>query len=144
MDLAVQEQTGSAKIVDNYDLFREGDFEPHLGKTIHTLIFKTTDFIVYLDDELFVEWAFTPSYDTKWGADVARVLNRVSQVQAFPLTHLSIEQLITFRQLVGEAVARLLKEHDHKTANDALDNAVQWVEGRNKETARWWYLTASS
>ena len=134
---------GSAQIVDNYDLFYEGDLEPHLGKTIQILIFKTTDFIVYLDEDLFVEWAFTPSYDADW-SDLGHVLNRVSQVQAFPLSHLSIEQLTTFRQLVGEAVARLLSDRDPESANEALDNATKWVEGRNKEVARWWYLSASS
>jgi len=131
--------------VDNYDLFCEGDREPHLGKTIQVLILKTTDFIVYLDEDLFVEWAFTRAYEAQADlSNLGHVLNRVSQVQAFPLSHLSIEQLTTFRQLVGEAVARLLSDRDPESANEALDNATKWVEGRNKEVARWWYLSASA
>jgi hypothetical protein len=137
------EPEGSAKIVHDYDLFREGDFEPHLGKKIDTLIYKTTTFIVYLDEDLYVEWAFTPKLNSEWSRDVGVVLNRVSLVQALPASRLSTEQLRTFRQLVGEAVARVLQYRDGQAANDALDNAVAWLEARNKESARWLYLMGS-
>jgi hypothetical protein len=139
----LDESEGSAKIVHDYDLFREGDFEPHLGKKIYTLIFKTTTFIVYLDDDLYVEWAFTPEFKAEWPQDVGLVLNRVSLVQALPVSRLSTEQLATFRQLVGEAVARVLQYGDGQAANQALDNAVAWLEARNKESARWSYLMGS-
>jgi hypothetical protein len=139
----LEESAGSAQIVHNYDLFREGDFEPHLGKQIHTLIFKTTTFIVYLDEDMYVEWAFTPAFNPKWPQDVGLVLNRVSLVQALPASRLSTEQLTTFRQLVGEAVARVLQYGDGQAANKALDDAVAWLEARNKESARWAYLMGS-
>lgn len=134
--------SGSALVVDNYDLFREGDFEPYLGKKIHILVYKEKECIVYIDEDLFVEWAFTPNY-SEWDTDFSRVLNRVTDVQAYPLAHLSQEQLCTFRQLVAEAVARLLKDRKPRAANEALDTAVRWVQARNREIARWWYLKAS-
>jgi hypothetical protein len=136
--------SGSAEIVQDYDRYREGDFEPHLGKQIQTLIFKTTTFIVYLDEDLYVEWAFSPEFDTNWPPEVGLVLNRVSLVQALPVSALTPEQLGAFRQLVGEAVARVLQYKDGQAANQALDNAVAWLEARNRESARWAYLIGSS
>ena len=129
------ESAGSAIVVENYNLFREGDFEPHLGKQIQTLIFKTTDFIVYLDEDLYVEWAFTLSFP-EWPQEVGLVLNRVSLVQALPASRLSTDQLATFRQLIGEAVARALQHREAKAANQALDSAVAWLEARNKEESQ--------
>jgi hypothetical protein len=39
----------------NYSLLCEGEFDPSLKKTIRTLIGAGPDYIVYLDQELFVE-----------------------------------------------------------------------------------------
>jgi hypothetical protein len=137
--------TGSAVVIDNYDLFREGDFEPYLGKTIVTLVYKDQHCIVYLDEDTCVEWVFTGSYRHEWKSnpDFSRVLSRVTDVQAYPVSHLSQDQLSTFRQLVAEALARLLKDNKPAAANEALDTAVRWVQARNREIARWWYLCAS-
>jgi hypothetical protein len=132
---------GTAKTVQNYDLFCEGDTEPHLGKRINTLILKQQTFIVYLDEDDFVEWAYTPEYQLREG--VGDILNRVSEAQALPTSHLTTPQLCTFRQLIGEAVARAL-QGDLSAGHDAVDRAVKWLDARNTEVARSWYLTASS
>ena len=134
---------GSAIVIDNYDLFREGDFEPYLGKQIRLLIYKDAQCIVYLDQDLLVEWALTGQYPES-NVEFSRVLCRVAEVQAYPTSHLSQDQLCTFRQLVAEAVARLLKDREPGPANETLDAAVRWVQARNREIARWWYLTASA
>lgn len=138
-------QGGSATVVHNYDLFCEGDFEPYLGKKILILVYKDENCIVYLDEDRYVEWVFTGEYPERWKSDptFSRVLSRVTEVQSYPLSHLSTEQLTTFRQLVGEAVARLLKDKNPGPANEALDAALRWVQARNREIARWWFLTAS-
>ena len=134
---------GSAEIVDDYDRFCEGDFEPHLGKTIRSLVFKTKTFIVYLDEELYVEWAFTDAFKLK--QEAGPVLNRVSEIQALPVSHLDSKELISsFRTLIGEAVARVLSEGDVVAAQDALDKALAWLQARNAEISRWWYLESSS
>jgi hypothetical protein len=137
------QESGSARTVENYDYYREGDIDPYLGKKIVTLILKTDKFIVYIDEDSFVEWAFTSAYG-ELNSDCGKVLNRVTQVQAFPLEYLTQQQKSTFRGLVGEAVARVLSDRTPVRAKEALDAALEWVEGRNREIARRWYLTASA
>lgn len=43
--------------VDNYSGFKEGDYEPSLGKYIKLLIIKDVSYIVYVDTEYMVEWS---------------------------------------------------------------------------------------
>jgi hypothetical protein len=60
----------------NYSMLREGDVEPVLGKTIDTLISKGSNHIVYLDDELYVEWAG----DVDWPEGGGDIINPVSEL----------------------------------------------------------------
>jgi len=136
---------GSAKIVADYDLYCEGDFEPQLGKWIRCLIYKTHGFIVYLDEDFNVEWACTPAYEEpREGAGA--VLNQAAELSALSVSHLSEDQIQSFQRLIGEAVARVLtkeQEHGIAAANNALEKASGFLADRNAEISRWWYLVAS-
>src|SRR6267154_2613514 len=114
---------GSAEIVTDYNYFREGDIEPHMGKTIRFLIYKEKDFIVYLDEELYVQWAFTAA-QREFTSEEGQALNRVSELQALPISHLKEEHRKSYRMLIGEAVARILGKNV-AAAKDALNKATQ-------------------
>jgi hypothetical protein len=140
---ASQDAGGSAKLVADYDLYCEGDLEPHLGKKIHSLVYKDHTLIVYLDPDLNVEWAYTDNYG-EIGKDAGQILNRATELQALPVSHLTDEQIEAFRMLIGEAVARILGPGTDLTgAQDALDKAASFLQARNREITRWWYLQAA-
>jgi hypothetical protein len=128
--------------VPAYNSMHEGDIDPVLNKRIDTLILSDTNFIVYLDQDLFVEWSYSTSYG-ELPDEAGEVLNRVSLLEAIPIGHLSIDQIRTFRRLVGEGVARLLGEHDSRASISVLDKAQSWISARNGEYAKRWYIEGS-
>jgi hypothetical protein len=126
----------------DFTAFSEEQVEPTLNKRIYSLIVKTADYIVYLDDELYVEWSCNLGTDMVDGNDA--VLNRVSMLEAIPVDHLTEQQVFSFRRMVAEGVARLFdKESSSESAMAALNVAEAWVTARNHEVARLWYLIAS-
>jgi hypothetical protein len=120
---------------------REGDFDENLGKTVDTLIANTPDYVVYLDEDLYVEWAFRITMDLL--PDVNAVLNNVSKLEAVSVSHLSEEQVRSFRRMLGEGVARAL-DGEAEQASEILAVAEQWIGKRNSEAARRWYLTSAT
>ncbi len=60
---------GSGKRVSDFTPFCEGDTDPTLNKKIRALIDCDTDYIVYLDEDLYVEWSF--NQDSPGGFDDA-------------------------------------------------------------------------
>ena len=127
---------------NDYERFAEGDRDPRLKKTIRTLIFSTRDFIVYLDDDDYVEWVVTDRY-VGWSDKTGEVLNRVSLLEAVPVSELRQEQVVAFRRLLGEAVARVLDNSNVRTAMDILNKAEEYVNAKNGEVSRRWYLTSA-
>jgi len=121
-------------------IFREGAIDPRLGKRIDTLIVHNDDVLVYLDDELYVEWYYDRVEIPPGGPGV---LNRVSLLGAVQIDGLSTEIRRSFRRMIGEALARLLANLDVDSANQILDKAQEYVNARNLELARRWYVTAA-
>ena len=122
---------------------REGDRDEELNKTVRILIAeKTGEFIVYLDENLDVEWNYDETkivHEDGWG----EVFNRVSLLEAIPIRELAPETQQSFRCMAGEAIARLLVHHDITAAKQILDKAESFVNARNLELARRWYLSAA-
>src|SRR6266487_3724682 len=98
---------GSGREVQDFTPYCEGDIEPSLHKKIQDLIDSDTDYIVYLDDEHFVQWAITDSY-----GDVAEEFGEIASCVALLETQstalLSPERAGPFRRLLAEALARSL------------------------------------
>jgi len=123
--------------------FAEGDVEPTLRKTIRHLIAKNRGYIVYLDEDLYVEWASNIDIDMIDGRDT--VLNKVSMLEAIPVTFVGEDVKLAFRRMVAEGVARLFDPSSSSaSAMSALERAESWIQARNDEVARTWYLTASA
>lgn len=121
--------------VDDYIGFIEGDYEASLGKTIKTLIYATNSFIVYLDEEYYVEWTYNDKYED---ADVVvekfgLVINRIGFLETLSDGKLKGSQLVAFRRLLGESMARLLKEQNDKNALIILKTAEQLLNAKSRQ-----------
>jgi hypothetical protein len=129
--------------IDDFSCFKEGDTEPTLGKKIKVLIYHARLFIVYIDNEDFVEWATTDEYGSPHEI-VGSVLNRVGYLEARSESLLDPTHVLPFRRLLGESLARALLERKSENALGMLDLAEKYMIARGDERARTWYLSAAT
>ncbi len=120
----------------NFSTLREGDYDPVLGKKVKWLIDSDDDYIVYIDQDDYVEWTMNANAMLVGNGDL---LTRVAGLEAVECDHLSELQIETYERMVGEGVARLF-DKDRIAAAAALDAAETWITARNQEAARLWYL----
>jgi hypothetical protein len=121
----------------------DGIFHP-LNKKVHILIVDEPEqFIVFLDEELFLHWWY---YDSTYRSQVegyGEVVSRVANLEATSIRLLEDSQLEAFRRLLGESVARLLQDKKPHNAQLVLDQAELFMRARSREHAKIWYLSAS-
>lgn len=130
---------GSGRPVQDFSSFCEGDVEPRLNKKIKALIERSADYIVYLDEELYVEWA----YDQMPGESLAgfdKVANRVGHLETLSIAQLTKVQRWPFARLLGEAMARVIGGGNEEEAITVLEKATAYLNARGLENARVWYL----
>jgi hypothetical protein len=128
--------SGSGKKVDDFGTFCEGDLDPSLNKKIQTLIDGSTDYIVYLDEDLYVEWSFNK--ETPDGFE--DVANRIGRLETLSITQLNESQRESFERLLGESMARILGDDNEEKAGSVLDEAEVYLHARGAENARRWFL----
>jgi hypothetical protein len=128
--------SGSGKRVNDFELFCEGDLDPTSNKTIKSLIDCDTDYLVYLDTDLYVQWTFNG--ETPKGFD--DVANRIGNLETLSLTQLLPEQREPFERVLGESMARVLGDKTEDKAIAALDKAEEYLKARGTENARRWFL----
>lgn len=90
------------------------------------LILATADFIVFIDNELDVDWKTTDSYDEvnkKNDAECARIINRAATLEAADRDNSNDKRTLNFKRQIGEAIARALEGHF-----DKADEMLQVVE----------------
>lgn len=130
---------GSGQQVDDFSSFCEGDIEPTLNKKIHTLIQTEEDYIVYLDDDFYVEYSIADSYGTVPNG-FPEVANRTSYLESASKGLLQHGQIEHFARLLGEAMARIIGDKNAEKANQILDDAESYLNARSFENARIWYI----
>jgi hypothetical protein len=113
-----------------------------LRKDIAYLNKETDEFIVFLDQELEIDWSTDDDYAPGSDPAVGAVSNRVTLLQTLPCDHLSPKDLRSARIRIGEGMARAL-EGDIRSANDVLDEAQEFILGRRKDAAKLWYMVAA-
>ena len=128
---------GSGKEVEDFSPFCEGDTEPTLNKRIRTLIDATEKYIVYLDQDLYVEWS---DLFEKSPAGFEDVANKIGHLETLSITQLLPAQREPFARLLGEAMARVLGDQNQEKANAVLQTAEEFLKARGTENARRWYL----
>ncbi|MGO9201796.1 MAG: hypothetical protein ACLQM8_14815 [Limisphaerales bacterium] len=136
-------ECGSGKPVQSFHPFCEGDLDPTLNKRIRTLIDAEDNYIVYLDDDLYVEYSWTDAYGDK-PQGFAGVANKVAHLETLSIIYIAPNQLEAFRRILGEAMARIIGDRDGVKAKESLDLAESFLAERSLEKARTWYLQASS
>jgi hypothetical protein len=129
----------------DYRKYTEGKLDPYHGKTIKHLIAKHRDYLVYLDEQLYVWWSIKDSYKPEATnlASFGEVLNRVSSLEAIEVSNLSEKQVAAYRRMLGEAVARLLDTQNPEQSHAILHAALEYITLRNSENGRLKYLAGS-
>ena len=122
-------------------LLREGDVDAVLNKKVQELILASTTFIVYLDEDYYVEFRSIP--DWHWPEGAGQILNEVASLEVLSSTQITSPYLKPFRRMLAEAVARIFSESSTTSAADILRVARQYLSARAGERARTWYLTAA-
>lgn len=115
------------------------------GLKIKYLVISTAQYVVFLDKDLDVDWKTTDEYDEVGHQDITRhnhILNMVAQLESIPAIHHELQTRISYKRMIGEAVARTL-EHDYENADKILTGAKKYIENRNTEVSRLWYLYSS-
>jgi hypothetical protein len=117
----------------------EGDTDPLLKKKVATHILSSDTFVVYLDEDSFVQW-----HGNESAPGASGVFNRVSHLETLSMVLKGTEQLQPCRRLLGESVARLFSDHNDIAALNILDNAASYIEARSTEHARSWFLKSGA
>src|SRR5208282_4294644 len=110
------------------------------GIQVEHLILEATDFVVWIDKDVDIDWQTSQKYDeagpkdpTEWNA----VLNRVAALECIRNDHHSRNIRLNFKRMIGEGVARGL-DHDYESAKNILEQAGSYISDRNVEIARYW------
>lgn len=121
--------------VSDYYGYIEGDYEASLGKIIKALIIAEESFIVYLDEQDYVEWAYNEKYDLadSFQDKFASTLNKIGYLEEISNGVLDHTLKSAFRRLLGESLARLLSEKDEKAAKDILTTAEQILNTKSRQ-----------
>jgi hypothetical protein len=127
-----------------FELLKEGDIDPVLGKQIEVLIENGEDFIVYLDSELNIQYAVSSSFRT-FSASYGEVLNKVAELDGIAdISFMTKRQVKKYRCMIGAAIARMYENNDKSIIFEMLDKAEYFLKSRVTETARIWYLSSAS
>jgi len=138
----------TSTVPESFEPFYEGDLEPCSNKRIHALIHSEKECIVYLDEDLTVQWFVNDHYGHRFAKGFSNVKNRMSYLEELSSANryaLAPRQLEAFRRMLAEAMATAL-DVDQKNAVSAmstLQKAEEYFRARSSERARFWYLTAS-
>lgn len=124
--------------------YTEGELCVELNKRVQVLIVSTSDFFIFLDDDLYVQWLTVGHFDLK---PASVVLNQISYLETISTTHFSgvpkeKTELAEFRRLLGECLARAF-DGNVDSARELLESTEQLLHERSAQRARQWYLTAA-
>lgn len=109
------------------------------------LIVESEEYIVFVDNELDIDWMTSKEYDSKGHKDSTKhnnILSQVAVLECKPNGSLSEKATLDFKRLLGESLA-LSFDSDYDTAASVLIKAEEYLESRGKELSRKWYLTTA-
>lgn len=110
------------------------------------LLRRRPEFIVYLDKKLDVHWENTDEYAQELRDDkvnVAMIQGRITCLEAIPTDHLPPSTKMAFRSILGEAICAAF-EKKQREAEALLEKGEEFINARNHEHARQWYVWASA
>jgi hypothetical protein len=119
--------------------YKEGDIYDPLGKKI-TLFIQSTDlYIVFIDEDGYVQWEFNGK-DPK---DFEKVLKLVGEMEDLPNKHLSEDQKKYLSSQLGESIARALGQGESEIALESLNSTKEFLEETCKQNVKIWLLSSS-
>lgn len=128
------------ELSSHYSL-KEGDIDLELNKRIAEVILCTENFIVYLDDDKYIQWKTTDSH--KACEHFGEVLNLVSLLEARSRFVDNSEILHSIRRQIAEGLARCLDGQKKDYSMNIFQEVEKEIKARNKETSwRWYFNTA--
>jgi hypothetical protein len=141
---------GKGMQTDNKNYGLRGDYaEKWAHHSVGYLIASTKDYIVYLDQDGYIDWETTPDYDAELGSSPAYklemrnlILSESALLEVSPCEGLTDVMQRHFKRLIGEALVCSL-EFDYSGAQKMIGAARQFIRARSEETSRDWYLSAS-
>lgn len=120
---------------------KAGDLDPELNKVIKEIVLSSEIFIVYLADDLSIQWRTDGTHQMI--AHAGEVLGRVAILEAQSSFIEDQGILKSIRYQVAEGLARCLDGQPLKDSLLLLDEAGNQLSARNKEIAWKWYFTAA-
>jgi hypothetical protein len=126
---------------------KPGDVHEPLGKKIRVLIDKSGDHVVYLDEDLNIQWDQAKDLDKQTGL----VVNRITHLEGLmgfmqrsdTQSKGEEKRIIAIKSLFGEAYARSYNTHDRESAAQALDDAELQIALWNREVSGRWYFCSA-
>jgi len=110
--------------------------------SIKYLILASEKYIVFIDHENDIDWATKADYDH---VDIDKhnaIMNKAALLECIPCNHFEDKIIVNFKRMIGEAYCRSFK-HDYSNAEAMLGYAQTFIEARNAEQSRSWYLSAT-
>lgn len=120
---------------------KRGDTDPELNKVVEEIILCTEVCIVYLADDLSVEWRTTD--DHKTAEHNGKILGQATILEAQSGFIEDKATLTAVRLQIGESIARCLAGDPEAVSTALLRAAELQIVDRNKEVAwRWYFMSA--
>lgn len=107
---------------------------------IRFLILETSEVLVYIDEDFDVDWQARKRF--KNSKLFYSILNEEALIESVPCGHHSEDVQIKFKRMLGEGVARAICDQ-YEIAHSILVEAQKFINDRNLEISRFWYLSAS-
>lgn len=95
---------------------------------INHLILATTEFIVYLDDELDIEWKTSEEWDRKHAGETKihrSLFNQVAELEAADWDYSDLKRTRNFKRQLAEVLACCFV-NDYDNANSMLDRVKEY------------------
>ena len=112
---------------------------------IKHLIIDTKDYIVFIDNDLDLDWITTTDYDSRGHKTPdlhSDILNRIALLECRPNGHFDQKITVDYKRLLGEALARSFSG-EYDSANKIISESELYVDQRGMELSRRWYLSAA-
>jgi hypothetical protein len=106
---------------------------------------ETEHFIVFVNMKGNCDYKTSDAYDTAGAKDPAkhgRMMSEATEIENLDHGFLSEENKIAFKKLICEGIARSL-EHEYTAAKAAYQAARSYLERRQNQKSRQWYLSAA-
>jgi len=113
---------------------------------VYERVLETEDFIVFINDAVCCDYKTSDRLDAKGPKDkakYARLMSEAAHIENSPHSFLTDQDKLSFKRLICEGIARIL-EDEYTVAKIALEAATAFLERRQNEQSREWYLLASA